>query len=250
MTFAYTPAVQRLITSFFCVSAALAVGCSKPEPAKDAPSEQAANDAPAEPAAKDAAKPEVVAKAPAAPTPAVEAEVGKPAPDFTLTDLSGKEMKLADLRGKNVVLEWFNPECPFVVYAHEDGPLKAMAKELGGEDLVWLAINSGAEGKQGFGADVNSAARDKWSMGHPILLDPTGEVGRKYGAVKTPQVYLIDAEGTLRYAGGLDNAPIGKPEAGAAYSNYLDGAVSSLRASKPIDPSETKPYGCSVKYAS
>ena len=141
-----------------------------------------------------------------------------------------------------MVLEWFNPECPFVVYAHEDGPLKAMAKELGGEDLVWLAINSGAEGKQGFGADVNSAARDKWSMGHPILLDPTGEVGRKYGAVKTPQVYLIDAEGTLRYAGGLDNAPIGKPEAGAAYrTTSTERSAVSARASPsiPARPSPT-----------
>ena len=176
------------------MTAAPAVGC--PPIAKDAPAEQAAKDAPAAPAAKDAAKPEAVAKAPAAPTPTptptMEAEVGKPAPDFTLTDLSGKEMKLADLRGKNVVLEWFNPECPFVVYAHEDGPLKAMAKDLGGEDLVWLAINSGAEGKQGFGADVNAAARDKWAMA-PDPARSHGR-GRPRGCGEDLQVYLIDAE--------------------------------------------------------
>lgn len=206
----------------------------------------AAAPAPAESSAKKDAP---AAKSVAAKAPSVEAKVGAPAPTFELTDLDGKTHKLADYSGKTVVLEWFNPGCPFVVHAHEEGPLKTMAGELG-DEVVWLAINSGAPGKQGHALEANKKAAQSWSMKHPVLRDESGEVGKRYGAIKTPQVYLIDGSGVLRYAGAIDNAPVGKVDGEDAYTNYLTGAMGQLSAGKDIDPSEMPAYGCSVKYAS
>ncbi|HJO26906.1 MAG TPA: redoxin domain-containing protein, partial [Planctomycetota bacterium] len=156
---------------------------------------------------------------------------------------------LADLRGKTVVLEWFNPECPFVVYAHEDGPLKDMAKRFGSADLVWLAINSSAPGKQGSGAEKNRSYAEKWSLDHRILLDEDGAVGRRYRAKTTPHVYVVDQRGVLVYRGALDNAPRGRVK-GESYTNYLEEALGSIGSGQPIERADTRPYGCSVKYGS
>ncbi len=140
----------------------------------------------------------------------VSAKVGEPAPAFTLANLAGESVSLSDFAGKTVVLEWFNPDCPFVVYAHGDGPLAGLANERVKGGVVWLAINSGAEGKQGFGAERNTEAKADWKLEHPILLDPDGKVGHTYGAKTTPQMFVIDGEGKLVYAGALDNAPLGR----------------------------------------
>lgn len=199
--------------------------------------------------------------APAAPAaaPSATAEVGKPAPDFTLTDIEGKAHQLSSFRGKNVVLEWFNPDCPFVKHAHGQGPLKDLAQKVKGDDLVWLSVNSGAPGKQGHGKERNQKALADYSMNNPILLDEDGKVGRAYGAEKTPHLFLIDAKGVLVYRGGVDNAPMGTVDpsrptpAGAAaggYVPYLQQAVEDLRAGKTVRLADTPPYGCSVKYAS
>ncbi len=138
------------------------------------------------------------------------AKLGEPAPAISLPDLDGNTVSLADFAGKTVVLEWFNPDCPFVVYAHGEGPLKAMAAEQGKAGVVWLAINSGAAGKQGHGAERNREAKAQWSIEHPILLDEDGKVGHAYGATSTPHMFVIDKDGKLVYAGGLDNAPLGR----------------------------------------
>jgi hypothetical protein len=175
------------------------------------------------------------------------AAVGQPAPDFTLTDLDGKSVQLASLRGKTVVLEWFNPGCPYVVAAYESGPLKALPGQLGGDDLVWLRINSGAPGKQGHGLEANKAAASKWGIQGAILVDEAGTVGKAYHATNTPQMAVIDAAGVLRYAGALDDAPMGRKEGGEPV-NYVSKAVSAIRAGEPVRPEQTKPYGCSVKY--
>jgi hypothetical protein len=180
---------------------------------------------------------------------AVEAKVGAPAPDFELAGLDGAKVKLSDLRGKIVVLEWFNPECPFVKYAHGEGPLKTMAKDVAGADLVWLAINSGAPGKQGHGVETNRAGVATFGMTHPVLLDETGEVGRRYGAAKTPHVFVVGTDGALLYMGGVDNAPMGEPD-GGELKRYLADALAAIREGKPVAVAETKAYGCSVKYAS
>ena len=183
----------------------------------------------------------------AAPAQAETLEVGQPAPAFSLTDLNGDQVSLADHAGKIVVLEWFNPGCPYVVYAHEEGPLQSMAAKHGArEDVVWLAINSGAEGKQGHGIDTNKKAAEAWSMGHPILMDMTGEVGRAYGAKTTPQMVIIDKDGTVAYHGALDNAPFGKAQ--GAPTNYVNAALAEIQADKAVSTPKTKPYGCSVKY--
>ncbi|NVB41301.1 redoxin domain-containing protein [Pseudenhygromyxa sp. WMMC2535] len=140
------------------------------------------------------------------------AKVGEPAPAFTLPQVDGEEISLSDFAGKTVVLEWFNPDCPFVKYAHGEGPLKTMAAEQTKAGVVWLAINSGAPGKQGHGAERNREAAADWGLEHPILLDESGEVGKRYGAKTTPHMFVVDGEGKLVYAGGLDNAPLGQVE--------------------------------------
>lgn len=214
-------------------------------PAENKP-EQGAPDT-KEPEPSDTALPEAEPGSEAASAP--RAEVGKPAPAFELTDLKGQTHALADHQGKVVVLEWFNPGCPFVKYAHEEGPLKDMAAQEIEKGVVWLAINSGGEGRQGHGVQANTEAAKAFGMQHPVLLDPEGTVGHAYGAVKTPHMYVIDEQGILRYMGAIDNAPFGKVEGGGEQSNYVAAALSSLREGKDVETPETDSYGCTVKYA-
>ncbi|PRP96734.1 redoxin family protein [Enhygromyxa salina] len=138
------------------------------------------------------------------------AKVGEPAPAFTLPNLDGEQVSLADFAGKTVVLEWFNPDCPFVKYAHGEGPLATLGNEQHQAGVVWLAINSGAAGKQGAGVERNKEAKAEWKLAHPILIDEDGAVGHSYGATTTPHMFVIDPEGKLVFAGGLDNAPLGR----------------------------------------
>lgn len=141
------------------------------------------------------------------------AKIGEPAPVFTLPSVAGESISLADYAGKTVVLEWFNPDCPFVKYAHgEGGPLASLAKEQGKAGVVWLAINSGAPGKEGAGVERNKQAQVDWKLEHPILIDEDGKVGQAYGAKTTPHMFVIDPGGKLIYAGALDNAPLGRVE--------------------------------------
>lgn len=188
--------------------------------------------------------------APASPlaVPGQAAAVGQPAPDFSLPAADGSTVKLSDYRGKRVVLEWFNPECPFVKAAHDAGPLRDLAGRTTAQGVVWLAINSGAPGKQGHGADVNKEAATRWSLSHPILLDETGEVGHAYGATNTPHMFLVDDKGVLVYRGALDNAPM-NDTSGAAKVNLFEDALAALAAGQPVAEADNKAWGCSVKYA-
>lgn len=181
-----------------------------------------------------------------------KAEVGKPAPDFTLKDLDGKDVKLSSFKGKTVVLEWFNPGCPFVSKAHTKGSLKEAAKKHTKNGVVWLAVNSGAPGKQGAGADANREGAKKFSMEHPILLDESGDVGHAYGATNTPHMMVIDDKGTLVYRGAIDNSPDGEGESApdGKLVSYVDEALAAVAAGKAPSTTETKAYGCSVKFAS
>lgn len=179
-----------------------------------------------------------------------KAELGQPAPDFTLTDLDGKTVKLSDYKGKVVVLEWFNPDCPFVKRNHGEGSLKTMAKDVQAKGVVWLAINSGAAGKQGHGKATNEAGRDRYGMTSPILLDESGAVGRAYGAQTTPHMYVIDEAGVLVYRGAIDNAPDGDPSEGTVVRNYVAEALDDVLAKKPVRTREVEAYGCKVKYGS
>ncbi|MCA9707879.1 MAG: redoxin domain-containing protein [Myxococcales bacterium] len=238
-----------MLRSLLPIAVGLAlVGCDKPKESPDAPPKDSAGAA--APSASPSTKAEPEAKAePAKPAPEVQAAVGKPAPDFTLPDLNGASHQLSAHRGKWVVLEWFNPECPFVKYAHTDGPLADMAAKEVEQGVVWLAINSGAPGKQGHGVQANRSGASTFGMKHPVLLDEDGAIGHTYGAIKTPHVFLIDPEGVLRYAGAIDNAPIGEVDGGGEYRNHLAAALAEVRASSPVSTPEVPAYGCTVKYA-
>lgn len=186
-----------------------------------------------------------------APALAQGATVGAPAPDFTLKDLDGKTVKLSDFKGKTVVLEWINPGCPYVVASHTKGSLAGAAQRHAKKGVVWLAINSGAAGKQGAGAEVNREARKRFGMQYPVLLDESGKVGRAYGATNTPHMFVIDATGKLVYAGAIDNSPDGEGQSpkGGKLVKHVDEALADLAAGRPVKTSQTKAYGCSVKYA-
>jgi peroxiredoxin len=188
--------------------------------------------------------------APASASDGARAEIGKTAPDFALKDLDGKEVRLSSFKGKTVVLEWFNPGCPFVKKAHTAGSLKDAAKRHTAKGVVWLGVNSAAAGKQGFGAEANREAAKTFSMEHPILLDESGDVGKKYGATNTPHMMVIDPAGTLVYRGAIDNSPDGEgqsPTDGKLVS-YVDAALTDLAGGRAVGAAETKAYGCSVKY--
>jgi alkyl hydroperoxide reductase subunit AhpC len=173
------------------------------------------------------------------------AAIGAPAPDFTLTDTDGKSVTLSEQKGSTVVLEWFNPGCPFVKYAHGSGPLKNLASTWSSKDVRWFAVNSGAPGKEGAGLETNKQAKAAWSMSYPVLLDESGKVGHEYGATSTPTIVVIDSAGVVRYKGALDDAPMGQGGVGRAYAND---AIAAVTKGDKVGVASTKSYGCSVKY--
>ena len=231
----------RVFSLILCAAACAVGGCDRPEAAK--PSDPVT----AEPAAQNAAGP--AAKSSVADlTPA---SLGAPAPNFALKDLQGKAVQLADFKGKTVVLEWFNPECPFVKLSHTKGSLKGLADKYAGDaSIVWLAINSGGEGKQGHGIEANQTGVATFGLKHPVLLDPEGSIGKAYGATNTPHMFIIDAKGTLVYSGAIDNSPDaeGQSPSGGTLVNYVSQAIDELGQGKAVSVPKTKAYGCSVKY--
>jgi hypothetical protein len=235
--------------------AAQAVACAKPSPrVEDKPATELGEAVALQPTATAAVEQGGEAAAAAgrereAPEPG-PASLGKPAPDFTLEDLDGKPVSLHDFEGKVVVLEWFNPGCPFVQRAHGVGSLKDMARRHVDQGGVWLAINSAAPGKQGYGVEANAQAAKSHGMAHPILLDSTGKVGKSYGAERTPHLFVIDGQGVLVYRGAIDNSPDGegKSPSGGTLVNYVEQALSDVTQGKAVRTPETEAYGCSVKY--
>lgn len=238
-------ALSALVFSALAVSVVAFAGCKDPASSNDAATTSVVTPGSAGVTGQPAPAAESVVE------PGAKAEIGKPAPDFALKDVDGKEVKLSSFKGKKVVLEWFNPGCPFVQAAHSKGSLKDAAKRHTANDVVWLAINSGAPGRQGHGAAANKEAAKSWSLDHPILLDESGAVGRAYGATNTPHMMVIDEKGTLVYRGAVDNSPDGEGDspAGGKLVSYVDGALADLGAARPVGTAETKAYGCSVKYA-
>lgn len=179
----------------------------------------------------------------------VVAKVGEKAPEFVLKDLDGKEHKLSDYtkEGKIVVLEWFNADCPYVKKHHVANHTmaehsKALKEEHG---VVWLAINTGAAGKQGAGLERNKRAKADYKIEYPILLDPTGDVGRLYRAKTTPHMYVIGREGVLIYAGAIDNNDSPSRVGDVIYPVQ---AIKQHLAGETVTDPETTAYGCNVKY--
>ncbi len=174
------------------------------------------------------------------------AKVGEKAPAFELKDTEGKTVKLEDFKGKIVVLEWFNPDCPFIVKHHEVN--KTMVNTFNSfkdKGVVWLAVNSSAKGKEGNGLERNAKAKKDWTLPFPILIDEAGTVGKAYGAKNTPHMFIINKDGVLAYNGAIDDNNSMK-EAGK--TNYVAKALEQLTKGETVTTAETKPYGCSVKY--
>lgn len=172
------------------------------------------------------------------------------APAFTLSDSNGKNVSLADFKGKYVVLEWWNYECPYVI-RHYGGNMQKLQKQFTGEGVVWLSICSSAPGKQGHvdGPKANEVMKEKGAAISHVLLDPQGTVGKLYGAKTSPQMVLITPKGDVVYNGGMDNAPRARTqEEMDKAENWLLKAYGQHKAGQPITNPSERPYGCGIKY--
>lgn len=177
------------------------------------------------------------------------AVVGQPAPAFTLTDLSGKAVNLADYQGKTVVLEWHNFKCPFVQKHYRSGNMQSLQKKYGAE-VVWLAVNSTHREASDYMEPARIGAELKRFEATPAryLMDDPGTVGRAYGAKTTPHMYVIDPAGKLAYAGAIDDKRSTNPDDVKTSKNYVAAALDEMKAGKPVSTASTAPYGCSVHY--
>lgn len=180
-----------------------------------------------------------------------KATVGEMAPDFTLTDAHGKTHTLSDYKGKFVVLEWVNFGCPFVVKHYGSENMQKLQKNYTGKDVVWLSICSSAPGKQGYyeGEELLKAIKEHNVNSSAYLVDADGTVGKMYEAKTTPNMYVINPDGKLVYAGAIDDKPSVNPDDIKGSLNYVTNALDNSMAGKEIDIKTTQPYGCSVKYA-
>lgn len=178
------------------------------------------------------------------------AAVGQPAPDFTGTDSKGNTHTLSNYKGKVVVLEWTNPECPFVVKHYKSGNMQSLQDKYTKQDVVWLAINSGAEGKQGnlTPAEAEKIIADKNIKASAYILDGSSNIGKLYGATNTPHMFVIDQAGTVVYEGAIDSIPSADANDVHTADNYVAAALDEVLAGKAVTTAVTKPYGCAVKY--
>lgn len=193
----------------------------------------------------------LVAIASVAATPVLaKPAIGQPAPAFTAVDSKGKTHNLADYKGKTVVLEWNNPECPFVRKHYGAGNMQAQQAKATAEGVVWLSVNSAASGKQGHldGAAANAHVARVGAKSSAYLLDADGKIGHAYGARTTPHMFVIDGEGVLRYMGGIDSVASADPADIPGSTQYVSQALSEIAAGKSVSVPKSEPYGCSVKY--
>ena len=183
------------------------------------------------------------------PTPAAATQEGM-APAFTLVDAEGVQRALADFRGRTVVLEWTNEGCPYVQKHYGAGAMQALQRDATADGVVWLTIVSSAPGTQGF---VEGEAARAFKAKHEaaythLLLDPTGEVGKLYGAKTTPDMRVIDPQGRIVFEGGIDDRPTNKPEDLQGANNFVRAALTDMEAGRPVQTRFAQPYGCAIKY--
>jgi peroxiredoxin len=176
--------------------------------------------------------------------------IGKPAPQFTVTDSNGKSHSLSDYKGKTVVLEWTNDGCPYVKKHYGAGNMQKLQGEVAAAGGVWLSIISSAPGKQGYvkGAEANQLTASRNAKPTAVLLDPVGAVGRAYEAQTTPHMFVIDPKGMLRYMGAIDDQPTTEASTIATARNYVREAFNAVVSGGKVAETATDPYGCSVKY--
>ena len=182
--------------------------------------------------------------------PASAASVGQAAPDFSAPDLAGKPVKLSDYRGKFVVLEWVNPECPYVRRHYDSGNMPTLQKEVASKDVVWLQVNSSSQASGEFTPPDRMAKwlGDKGAAPKASLIDQDGKVGKLYSARTTPHMYVIDPQGRLVYAGAIDDKRSASTADTKNANNYVRAALADAMAGKAVATPATSPYGCSVKY--
>jgi peroxiredoxin len=181
---------------------------------------------------------------------AFAATPGQGAPDFAVNDASGKPVKLSDFRGKHVVLEWTNPECPFVQKHYSAQNMQSLQKEFGARDVVWLSVNSTSKGHPEYKDGAQMAAWMQKQGGAPkaVLIDDSSAAGRAYAARTTPHMFVIDPAGKIVYAGAIDDKRSANPADVKGANNFVRAALNESLAGKPVTTASTTPYGCSVKY--
>lgn len=177
-------------------------------------------------------------------------EIGEKAPEFTLTDAEGETHNLADYRGKHVVLEWLNHDCPFVQKYYSSGRMQALQKQYTEEDVIWLVINTSAPGTQGHlsAEDAQRISREKKAAHTALLLDHDGKVGRAYDAKVTPHMFVINSEGILVYNGAIDSIKSADVADLDRAENFVVSALSASMEGEPVERAVTQPYGCAIKY--
>ena len=182
--------------------------------------------------------------------PVLGAVPGAMAPEFTIADTNGKPVRLADYRGKYIVLEWTNPECPFVRKHYTSGNMQALQNEWGAKDVVWLSINSthANHGEFKTGDEMGGWMRAQGGTPQATLIDGTSATGRAYGAKTTPHMFVVDPSGKLIYNGAIDDRRSSNPADAKGANNYVRAALTDATAGRPVTVATTTPYGCSVKY--
>ena len=177
-------------------------------------------------------------------------EVGKAAPDFSGIDSDGKTQTLSQYKGKTVVLEWTNHDCPYVRKHYHSGNMQALQKDATAKGIIWLSIISSAPGKQGHvtAGQANELTKSRNASPTAVILDETSDIGRLYGAKTTPHMYIINPAGQLVYMGGIDSIPTSNEADIAKATKYVSIALQAMAEGKPIVDNVTRPYGCSVKY--
>lgn len=179
------------------------------------------------------------------------AKVGQPAPDFTVPATTGSPLTLAAQKGKVVVLEWTNHDCPYVRKHYESNNMQSLQREAAGQGVVWLTVISSSPGTQGYVTPVQADELTSSRKAAPtaVLLDPKGTVGKAYGATNTPHMYVIDKAGILVYAGAIDDRPTSRRADVQGANNYVRAALDALAAGQPVKTPVTRAYGCTVKYS-
>lgn len=175
---------------------------------------------------------------------------GAKAPDFKVKGAAGKPHSLSDYKGKWLVLEWFNKNCPYVRKHYGAGNMQMLQKKYSEKGVVWLTVISSAEGKQGHQSpkEALAVAKEKNSAAAAILLDESGDMGRAYGAKTTPHMFVISPKGSVVYAGAIDDNDSANPDVIPESRNYVAAALDSAMTGKPVETASSRPYGCSVKY--
>jgi len=189
---------------------------------------------------------------PGSANPAAQARIGAPAPAFTLTDSNGKAVSLADYKGKTVVLEWSNHDCPYVRKHYGGNNMQTLQQKWTGQGVVWLTLISSPPGEQGHvtPAQANKLTVDRAAAPTAVLFDGKGDTARAYGASVTPHMYVISGAGTLVYMGGIDDKPSSRQEDLKTAKNFVDAALGEVTQGKPVSVTTSRPYGCTIKLSS